>query len=70
MPDELIKHCPTCGQRLFGFPFVVGDKVRHMNGKEGVVDQIGASVGVKFDGYHGTYDRDWFKAYPDGLTKI
>lgn len=70
MDDKLFKHCHACGQELHDFPFTVGDKVRHMNGVEGVVDKIGSSVHVQFPEYRGQYDAGWFKTYPAGLTKI
>jgi len=70
MSYQIVKHCPTCGKAFFEFQFADGDRVRHMNGKEGVVDRVGDTVDVQFDGYRGSYDREWFKAYPNGLTKI
>lgn len=66
--DSPIKICETCGQTVPDYPFKVGDRVRHMSGDTGVVDRIGKCVEVQFDGFRGTYDRVWFKAYK--LEKI
>lgn len=66
--EHPIKICPTCHQQVPDYPFRVGDKVRHDNGNVGTVDHVGASVDVQFDGYRGSFDHGWFKAYK--LEKI
>lgn len=68
--------CPTCGRNMDTLPeFRVGDKVRHMNGGQGVVTDVGPLRGedcvvVDFGKWKGAYDAFWFRSHPTGLTKV